>query len=262
DVNGATVHNLQVSWSSSDPANISIDPASGLATTRDSGIAVIHGRHDSGVEGTTTATVAPPVLEAEVAVFADSAVRGSTNLVPATRLVRNGGSVPLGAKARLARGSSWLSVNPDTVTLLAAESKSLQLVANPTGLADGVYRDTVVLDAAGAAGSPKRIPVAFSIYCPVTTITPDAVVAGSLASDDCLAQHRPSGNADFYRFAGNAGDTVTARLIGGGAGLDPFLFLLGPAGAVLVSNDDCGPTTRNSCITEFVLPTTGSYTLE
>jgi hypothetical protein len=263
DANDSIIANLRVTWSSSAPTRISIDPVSGLATAHDVGTAVIRGRHASGAQDTTTATVAPPVLETESAIFSDSAVRGSTTPVLTTRLVRDSGTVPLGAKVRLARSSSWLSVTPDTVDLLAGESKSLQLTANPTGLADGLYSDTVVLEASGAAGSPDRIPVAFLIYCPVTPITPDTVVAGSLASGDCLARHRPSGNADFYGFAGNAGDTVTATLsVGGGASADPFLFLLGPAGGVLISNDDCVPSTRNSCVTGFVLPATGGYTLE
>lgn len=263
DVNGATVPNLRVAWSSSDPTTLTIDPVSGLATARDAGSAVIRGRHDSGQEDTTTTTVAPPVLETDVAIVSDSAVRGSTTPVPSTRLVRNGGSVPLGAKARRLRTSSWLSVTPDTVDLLAGESKSLILSANPTGLSDGVYRDTVVLEASGAAGSPDSVAVEFRIFCPVAPITPDALVAGTLAADDCLASHRPTGNADFYGFTGNAGDTVTATLsVAGGASADPFLFLLSPAGAVLMSNDDCSATTRNSCVTEFVLPATGSYTLE
>jgi hypothetical protein len=263
DANDSIIANLRVTWSSSAPTRISIDPVSGLATAHDVGTAVIRGRHASGAQDTTTATDAPPVLETESAIFSDSAVRGSTTPVLTTRLVRDSGTVPLGAKVRLARSSSWLSVTPDTVDLLAGESKSLQLTANPTGLADGLYSDTVVLEASGAAGSPDRIPVAFRIYCPVTAITPDTVVAGSLASGDCLARHRPSGNADFYGFSGNAGDTVTATLsVGGGASADPFLFLLGPAGGVLISNDDCVPSTRNSCVTGFVLPATGGYTLE
>ena len=261
DANDSTIANLRVIWSSSAPAKISIDSVSGLATARDAGSAVIRARHESGTEDTTTATVAPPVLQTDVAVFAASAVRGSTTPVQATRLVRDSGSVPLGAKARRLRNSSWLSVTPDTVDLLAGESKSLMLSANPTGLADGVYRDTVVIAASGAAGSPDSIPVAFSIYCPVTPITPDAVLAGSLTSDDCLPQHRPSGTADFYGFTGTAGDTIAVTMSAGGS-VDPFLFLLGPTGAVLISNDDCSAATRNSCITEFVLPTTGSYTLE
>jgi hypothetical protein len=264
DVNDSTVANVRVTWSSSAPAKVSIDPVSGLATAQGMGSAVIHGKHDSGAEDTTTATVAPPVLEADTTIFADSAVRGSSTPVLATRSVRNvaTGSAPLGVKARLARNSTWLSVSPDTVTLLAGEGKTLQLTANPSGLTDSVYRDTVVLDAVGAAGSPKHIPVEFRIFCPVAPITLDALVAGDLTAGDCLARHRPSGNADFLGFSGNGGDTITATLnVGSGATADPYLFLLSPTGAV-VSNDDCTAFTRNSCIAGFVLPVPGTYTLE
>lgn len=218
------------------------------------------------VQDTALVTVAPlVVLVAETAVFADSAVQGSATPRVTTRLVRNTGSGTLGARARRTLNSSWLSVTPDTLTLLADESKSLQLEANPSGLGEGFYPDTVVIESAGAAGSPKRIPVAFRIQCPSALIAPDALVAGSFATDDCLARNRPSGNADFYRFAGNAGDTVTATLsVGSGSGADPYLFLLNAAGTAVASNDDCPPppATRNSCITGFVLPVTGVYTLE
>jgi hypothetical protein len=260
DANDSIITNLRVTWTSSAPARISIDPVSGLATARDAGSAVITGRHASGTQDTTTATVAPPVLQTDVAIFSDSALRGSTTLVSQPRSVRDSGTVPLRATARRVRSSSWLSVSPDTVDLLAGESKSLTLTANPTGLADGLYGDTVVLQAAGAAGSPDTIRVAFRIYCPVSAITPDAVVAGTLASADCLARHRPSGNADFYGFSGTAGDTIAVGMTAGSS-LDPFLFLLGPTGAVDTLNDDCSTATRNSCITR-VLPATGSYTIE
>lgn len=218
------------------------------------------------VEAMAFVTVAPVVvLEADTIVFADSADRSSTTPRQTTRLVQNTGSGTLGARVRRARNSSWLSVTPDTLTLLAAEAKSLQLEANPAGLGEGFYPDTVVIESAGAAGSPKRIPVAFRIQCPSALIAPDALVAGSFATADCLARNRPSGNADFYRFVGNAGDTVTATLsVGSGSGADPYLFLLNAAETAVASNDDCPPppATRNSCITGFVLPVTGAYTLE
>lgn len=260
DVNGATVTNLRVSWSSSD-ANVTIDSLSGLATAQDSGIAVIHGRHESNVEGTTTATVAPPVLDADETVVVDSALRGSTTPVVPTRLVRNTGSGSLLVRARRLGNSTWLSISPDTVTLLAGESKFLQLAANPAGLADGVYRDTVLLEATGAAGSPDSIPVEFRIFCPIALIALDALVAAGLTADDCSARHRPSSKADFYGFTGALGDTVTVTMTAG-SGLDPFLFLLGPTGAVNASNDDCSVLTRDACIREYVLPSAGSYTIE
>ena len=77
DASGATIPSASVIWSSSDTFKIAIDSVSGLATARDSGPALIRGRHDASVQDTTTASVKPPVLfVADLSLVTDSAVRG------------------------------------------------------------------------------------------------------------------------------------------------------------------------------------------
>jgi hypothetical protein len=260
DANGATISNPSVIWSSSDTSKIVIDSISGLATARDSGGALIRGRHDASVQDTTTASVRPPVLAANTATVLDSAVRGSTTPVVTTRNVQNLGSVNLGVKARHAQSSAWLTITPDTLTLMPNEIKSLQLSADPTGLVDGSYQDTVVLQSVGAAGTPKRIPVALLVYCPVVQIAPDTLVTSSLTPTSCRSRERPTSNADYYSFTGSVGDTISVAMSAGG--MDSYLYLLNTAGTAVASNDDCSSFTRNACITEYPVPATGNYTIE
>ena len=259
DASGATIPNASVIWSSSDTFKIAIDSLSGLATARDSGSALIRGRHDASVQDTTTASVKPPVLAADITLVTDSAVRGSTTPVVTTRNVQNVGSIDLGVKARRAQSSAWLTVTPDTLTLMPNETKSLRLSADPTGLADGLYRDTVVLQSVGAAGTPKRIPVAFVVYCPVVPIAPDALVAASLTTTSCRSRERPTSYAGYYSFTGSVGDTISVAM--SASGMDSYLYLLNSAGSVIAANDDCTAFTRNACLTD-TLPASGSYTIE
>ena len=259
DASGATIPNASVIWSSSDTFKIAIDSLSGLATARDSGNALIRARHDVSVQDTTTASVKPPVLAANTAESVDSAVRGSTTPVVTARNVQNLGSIDLGVKARRAQSSPWLTVTPDTLTLIPNETKSLQLSADPTGLADGLYRDTVVLQSVGAAGTPKRIPVAFVVYCPVVLVAPDTLVAASLTTSSCLSRERPASFAVYYSFMGSAGDTISVGMSAGG--MDSYLYLFNSAGSVIASNDDCTALTRNACLTD-TLPASGNYTIE
>ncbi len=65
---------------------------------------------------------------------------------------------------------------------------------------------------------------------------------------------------DVYTFTGTAGDVINVRMDATSGNLDPLLFLLGPNGVELVTNDDIIPgTDRNSLIAEFALPQSGQY---
>ncbi|MFQ3536426.1 MAG: pre-peptidase C-terminal domain-containing protein [Aggregatilineales bacterium] len=67
---------------------------------------------------------------------------------------------------------------------------------------------------------------------------------------------------DVWSFEGTAGQVVNIRMnaVDGGS-LDPQLILLGPDRAVLASNDDASPETRNALITNQVLPVSGTYVI-
>lgn len=65
---------------------------------------------------------------------------------------------------------------------------------------------------------------------------------------------------DVYTFDGTANDTISLRMDATAGTLDTLLFLIGPTGIELASNDDAVINeTTNSAITEFTLPQTGQY---
>lgn len=99
-----------------------------------------------------------------------------------------------------------------------------------------------------------------------TPITPGQSVSGSLTTTDRTSQRRTGAFADLYTFSGTAGQAVSLRLRGD---FDTFVFLLGPDGSVIASNDDCPGDGRNSCLPTSApsggtlpLPSTGTYTIE
>jgi hypothetical protein len=77
-----------------------------------------------------------------------------------TILIENKGDGDLRWTARALHASPWLSLQPDTGT--AGQSPPLQ-VSDPTGLALGVYRDTVIVAAASGTGMPE-VPIVFRIH--------------------------------------------------------------------------------------------------
>src|SRR5947207_12178528 len=108
--------------------------------------------------------------------------------------------------ARLAIGEAWLAfVGPNSGTAPA----KLRLAFNPAGLPTGVYRDTVVVSAENAAGSPGRVPVEFVVHpCMAVPIVPDVQVTDSITTSDCTAPHRPTSFARVYSFTAPAGDSI------------------------------------------------------
>src|SRR5512135_2396928 len=91
----------------------------------------------------------------------DSATVGSTTPRVMTIEVMNEGGGELRWRAMIRHASPWLSMAPDTGT--AGVTPAPQLHANPTGLAVGSYRDTVVVEDASGTGS-LQVPVEFRIH--------------------------------------------------------------------------------------------------
>lgn len=78
----------------------------------------------------------------------------------------------------------------------------------------------------------------------------------------------PRNTFDVYQFEGSAGETVSLSLSGVTIVLDTNLYLIGPSGQELATNDDGDPIelgltgrTTDSRISGFVLPETGPYTV-
>ena len=88
----------------------------------------------------------------------ESAAVGSSTALVDTLGVRNVGGGSLSWTARTLHGSLWLTLQPDS----GVAGSTLQVRADPTGLALGVYRDTVIV--AASTGGEVGVSVLFRVY--------------------------------------------------------------------------------------------------
>jgi hypothetical protein len=101
-----------------------------------------------------------------------------------------------------------------------------------------------------------------------TSVNIGQTINGSLASTDCLSpvrvrpgSYRPY--ADRYQFYGVAGQKLTIAL--GSSAFDTYLYLIGPNGSVVTSDDDGGAGTNSRIPAEsgdYTIPSNGTYTIE
>ena len=105
----------------------------------------------------TVGAPAPPVLAVTPASLAFSATVGGA--APAARAlsVANTGGGTLAFSA--SDDAPWLSVAPGSGTA----PRSLDVTVSPAGLAAGTYTGAVTIAAAGVSGSPKTVPVTFTV---------------------------------------------------------------------------------------------------
>ncbi|HEY7784196.1 MAG TPA: M12 family metallo-peptidase, partial [Pyrinomonadaceae bacterium] len=104
---------------------------------------------------------------------------------------------------------------------------------------------------------------------PSTTPCIETPIAGAvnatLDASDCRSPARGVGFfADRFSFNATAGDQITITMTRSGTSLDPYLFLIGPTGMVLIQNDDSGggQNSRIPSSSELTLPHTGKYIIE
>ena len=136
----------------------------------------------------------------------DSAALGSVALAAESVAVANTGQGTLVWTARPAQGAPWLELSPGTGTAPAR----LGMMLDPVGLAAGVYRDTIVVTAENAVGSPARVPLEFVVHpCAVTPVVPDVQFIDSLTPRDCGAPHRAGSFARLYGLSASAGDSIS-----------------------------------------------------
>ena len=93
-------------------------------------------------------------------VLLDSATVGTSTPRHSPVQITNAGGGILRWAASVKHASPWLSLQPDTGT--AGLSPTLQVVADPSGLAAGIYVDTVIVQDRGGSGS-QEVPVEFRI---------------------------------------------------------------------------------------------------
>lgn len=86
------------------------------------------------------------------------------------------------------------------------------------------------------------------------TLQPDQPLSGDIT---------PVSDIDSYVFVGAAGQVVTIHMWQNAftSNLDPFLSIYGPAGGLLVTDNDSGEG-DDATVRKFTLPTTGTYTVQ
>src|SRR5262249_6894661 len=128
--------------------------------------------------------------------------------------------------------------------------------------------------AANATGSTRSGMISMGsqtvtiTQAPATSCSPAAIqmgatVTGTLSSAACNSQRRPGRYALQYSFSASAGQNISIDMTS--TAFDTYLYLVGPGGSVVASDDD-GGTGNNSRIPPtsgaFTLPLTGTYIIE
>jgi uncharacterized protein (TIGR03437 family) len=140
----------------------------------------------SGV--TLTATLAAlPTLSVASSAVTFTAVESGT--APAAQTLAfsdpSGSAFAWTAAAAATTGGNWLSISKTSGT----GGASLQVTADPKGLAAGVYQGTITIIAATLAGSPVSIPVTFTVTAqPVLSVPSAAITFQASAGQDAPAQ--------------------------------------------------------------------------
>ena len=123
----------------------------------------------------------PPALSTSPASLAFSATAGGASPAAKTISIANAGGGSMDWTA--SESASWLSVSPASGT----NAGTVTVTPSVTGLSAGTYTTDVTVTAAGVAGSPKTIPVTFTVdppAPPVLAVTPaDALILGDRGRD-------------------------------------------------------------------------------
>ncbi len=199
-------------------------------------------------------------LQVTPGALADSALQGST-APRVARLALEIASEAVPWTLRSAQGSAWL--HPGATSGTAPDTLTVTL--DPTGLAAGIHRDTLVLTVAGPASAPVPIPVEFRVTgCVPTDVAPGATVTDTLTTADCGAPHRSGRFARVYRVAATASDSLSFHLVS--SAFDPYLVVdtgaLSAAVPALAENDACRPGRTDACVRYVRLPAGGTFLVE
>jgi adhesin/invasin len=199
-------------------------------------------------------------LEVSPLRFADSAALGSRAARAMTLTLSNAAPGEVRWTATRLGASPWLSLGAASGTAPG----TLTAAADPTGLAVGVYSDTIVVTARSPARGEARIPVQFAVHpCAVGPIPLDIDVAGRLDGADCAAPHRDATFADLYSFTGSTGDSVSVELES--AEFTPYLILdtaTTTSVPPLATSGTCAYAPGTPCLRYQLLPRSGTFVIE
>jgi Mg-chelatase subunit ChlD len=212
------------------------------------------------------ATVNPAVklmLSAATSAISATPVFGGANVINASIsgiVTRpDGSTVPLTLADNIQPGSGVYTTNLASPNANGTYTVRLT-AAGPGALAQGESFGTTLPAASPAPQFTRVSSASFAVTgldpcaAPITPIAFNVPVTGSLTSLSCL---RNGVYTALYGFTGTAGQPATISL--SSADFDAYLYLFGPAGNVVASDDDSGGGT-NSRI-QITLPSSGLYTV-
>jgi hypothetical protein len=170
-----------------------------------------------------------------------------------------GVNAPAGCNWDVAEGASWVGITGGAPG--AGPGTPGYTVAANTGAPRQVILDV--------AGQKLTVLQGASSACASPQIAVGQSVSGSLDTTDCLSGQpdRPNTFADLYTFTGRAGQHVRVELTATAADPDTFLYLFGPDGSIVASDDDIDTQNNNTnsripLSGFFSLPKAGVYTVE
>lgn len=152
-----------------------------------------------------------------------------------------------------------------------SNSGFLTITSGATGTGNGtvgylVSANTLATSRSGTISVGNQtvtITQAPAATCTAAAIQLGATVTNSINANACSSQRRPNGYARLYTFTANAGQSIAIDM--SSTQFDTYLYLIGPSGSVVASDDDGGSDTSSripSGSGAFTLPTTGTYTIE
>lgn len=189
---------------------------------------------------TLTVKAPPATLVATPSPVVLSYTRGGATPDPVALTLTGGGAL-LSYSISIS-GATWLTATPKTGIIFPAFSAQVALQADPTGLAPGIYKATVKIDAPSAANKTSTVSVEMSVNpgAPVLdNVFPPGVTQGAGATTITLS------GSNFYSgtVVKASATTLQATLLGATV-LQSVIpaGLLGTAGslALTVSNPDPG----------------------
>jgi V8-like Glu-specific endopeptidase len=161
---------------------------------------------------------------------------------------------------------------PNCARTATTASGFISITAGASGTGSGVVTYSVQANTAPVsrtgtitvAGLTYTVnQAAFAPTCTPTPMSIGATASGQLTTSSCASQLRPCSYAQRFQFTGSAGQSIVATM--SSTAFDTYLFLLGPTGATIASNDDGGAGTDSRIpfnTGAFTLPSSGTYLLE
>jgi hypothetical protein len=170
-------------------------------------------RYSDGPASVYASSVDGPVLVVNPVTLSFSALEGGAPPTGKSLAISNGGGGIL--SWNVTASAAWLTSTPAS----GVDAGSVFVTASSAGLAAGTYDATIVVSAAGAAGTPQTIPVRLTVTRPdtappavaVTAPIPGSTVSGTVPVTATASDDVGVAGVQFKLDGGNLGAEVTAQ---------------------------------------------------